>query len=280
MSRTINGGREDRKAVAGNTKQFGWGVRRHVMQMGEGQMWAHGIAPGNVGLWVNLEGVGMIQAGARSLICSPQKVFWFIHRDSVPIETRRLPGRHRIMIIELEEAFFTMLSGTRQGGRGSSITPIWELPWSEAIEELAKACFEVAENHFGVAEYVFRILREIHGDRGNGNGTDGDTRVRRMKEILNGALAQPLDLQEVSRAAGCTPEYACALFRKREKRTMSQYLRRARLARACRLLGTSRKNILEVALECGYSSPSHFSNIFRQSFGCSPTVYRMRVMQK
>jgi len=174
----------------------------------------------------------------------------------------------------LGEVFYAMLRGDAQDRTAWTASGVRELPWGEDIDELAKICFEAGDHQFGIAEQVFRILHEIHGDRGNGDGRDGDSRVRRMKKIIHGALDQPLDLKLVSKAAGCTPEYACALFRKREKMTLSQYLRRVRLARACRLLGTSGKNILEVALECGYSSPSHFSNIFRKSFGCSPKLYR------
>jgi AraC family transcriptional regulator len=46
------------------------------------------------------------------------------------------------------------------------------------------------------------------------------------------------------------------------------------LLRAERLLRESSAPITEIALRCGFSSTSHFSNRFRQSRGIAPSVLR------
>jgi transcriptional regulator GlxA family with amidase domain len=52
------------------------------------------------------------------------------------------------------------------------------------------------------------------------------------------------------------------------------YLRKLRLARACSLLLSSDKSIGRVAAESGFVNQFHFSRIFKESMGVSPSDYR------
>ena len=40
------------------------------------------------------------------------------------------------------------------------------------------------------------------------------------------------------------------------------------------LLQTTRRTILEIALDCGYESPSRFATRFRERYGMSPSELR------
>jgi AraC family transcriptional regulator len=66
------------------------------------------------------------------------------------------------------------------------------------------------------------------------------------------------------------------LFKKTTGFSPSQYFIRMRMAKARRLLRESTKSIIEIGLDVGYSSPSHFSQIFRREIGVTPTGYRGR----
>jgi len=66
------------------------------------------------------------------------------------------------------------------------------------------------------------------------------------------------------------------LFRKLESLTgepPSELIKRTRLQRAAKLLEASAGNVSEIALEVGFSNPSHFTESFRKHFGCTPTQY-------
>ncbi|MED9946288.1 MAG: helix-turn-helix transcriptional regulator [Hallella sp.] len=52
--------------------------------------------------------------------------------------------------------------------------------------------------------------------------------------------------------------------------TVVDLLRKARLARAKRLLETTDKNISEVAYEVGFSTPSYFAKRFKEEYGVKP----------
>jgi transcriptional regulator GlxA family with amidase domain len=55
------------------------------------------------------------------------------------------------------------------------------------------------------------------------------------------------------------------------------YLARWRLQLAARLLQTSRKTVVQVALEVGYESEAAFNRAFKREFGLPPAQYRRRV---
>jgi AraC-like DNA-binding protein len=58
---------------------------------------------------------------------------------------------------------------------------------------------------------------------------------------------------------------------------LSDFLIRKRLERAAQLLRSdeyARQSVIDIALECGFNSASHFGHRFRQHFGTSPREYR------
>lgn len=85
-------------------------------------------------------------------------------------------------------------------------------------------------------------------------------------------LAEPIDLATLARWGHCTPRTLQVLFRQRLGCTPIQWLRRERLQLAHRLLeqGEEGERVAAIARRCGYRSASHFSEDFRQRFGCSP----------
>ena len=58
-----------------------------------------------------------------------------------------------------------------------------------------------------------------------------------------------------------------------------QYLRKTRMAHACRLLESGELRVCDVAAECGFSDEFYFSRVFRQTVGCAPSEYRARALQ-
>ena len=75
---------------------------------------------------------------------------------------------------------------------------------------------------------------------------------------------------------------ACAVSRSVLQRKMKQlmgvtpldFLREARIKRACQLLRESDANVSDVAYRCGFSDPKYFSRSFKQSVGVSPSEYK------
>jgi len=99
-------------------------------------------------------------------------------------------------------------------------------------------------------------------------------RVDRAIDHIIRNLAEPLRLDEVSRAAGFSPFHFHRVFKNLVGETVNEFVKRQRLERALHLMSHGRNYTLtNVALACGFSSSSDFSRSFRQRYGEAPSAF-------
>jgi AraC-like DNA-binding protein len=101
-------------------------------------------------------------------------------------------------------------------------------------------------------------------------------RIEKVAALLRNRLANPPSLEEIGQNAGCSPFHLSRTFSAATGMTIPQYIRRLRMERAAELLRSGWFNVTEAALEVGYSSLSHFSQVFHETFGCCPGLYPLR----
>ena len=89
-----------------------------------------------------------------------------------------------------------------------------------------------------------------------------DKTTRRPRWVRAGPTPGALRGREVGR------------WRRETGRTPRGYLRRLRLERAKLLLAADDRPVTDVALECGFCSPSHLATSFALAFGLPPSHYR------
>ena len=83
-----------------------------------------------------------------------------------------------------------------------------------------------------------------------------------------------LSLEEIATACGVTKYHLAHAFGQTTKLSVMQYTRGRRLTEAARSLARGANNILDLALESGYSSHEAFSRAFRSQFGVTPEAVR------
>jgi AraC-like DNA-binding protein len=71
---------------------------------------------------------------------------------------------------------------------------------------------------------------------------------------------------------GVSPTYLTYVFQRVEGTSLSRYQLQLRLARALDLLDEY-DDVTELALALGFSSHSHFSAAFRQTYGHTPSAF-------
>jgi len=100
------------------------------------------------------------------------------------------------------------------------------------------------------------------------------TRVQRAVAYLHQHLAEPLDLDQLAEVSDLSRSHLTRLFRHHTGHTPMTYLRRARVEHARQLLADVDLSIKQIARRCGFDDAYHFSRVFRQIDGLSPTLYR------
>ena len=103
--------------------------------------------------------------------------------------------------------------------------------------------------------------------------------VDRAKLVLTSDLARRWTLAEIAAEVRCSPVYLTQVFQQVEGMPLYRYQLRLRLARALDLLGQY-DDLTSLSLELGFSSHSHFSAIFREVYGQSPSDFRQAAIHR
>jgi AraC family transcriptional regulator len=99
-------------------------------------------------------------------------------------------------------------------------------------------------------------------------------RAVRVALWLDAHAQEPLDLERAAREAGVSAFHFLRLFAQVTGVTPHQYLVRARLRRAARLLAADAASVADVAYESGFGDLSNFVRTFGRAAGVSPGRFR------
>ena len=102
------------------------------------------------------------------------------------------------------------------------------------------------------------------------------TAIETMIECIEQHYAEKLSLPQIAEAGHVCESKCCRLFGKYVHKTPNTYLTHYRLGKAAELLTQTEQSVTEIALACGFSGASYFSETFRKHFGVTPKEYRMK----
>ena len=94
------------------------------------------------------------------------------------------------------------------------------------------------------------------------------------RDLIHSSFVRNPNLDELARAAGVHPVHLSRVFKRWEGRTISEYHLRLRLQYACRELTSRARSLAEISRMAGFSDQSHFSHVFREMTGLTPSVFR------
>jgi AraC-like DNA-binding protein len=260
--------------------------------------WGKSFHPGSVEVCLNLEGNGRVAFNNDEAVFAPLTV-GFYRRGEQPLRaTRPANERHQFLTVEMSFDFLRRHLGefvtslhplVRDAISGqpakSAVAPVTRLTsrQQQLIASLREApvlalaqtiwyqakALEVAAELFFVApggqELFCQRQQRLSAER-----------VEKVIVLLREHLAAPPSLEEIGRAVGCSPFHLSRTFSAATGLTIPQYLRQLRMERAAELLKSGKFNVTEAALEVGYSSLSHFSQAFHDTFGCCPALYPLK----
>jgi AraC-like DNA-binding protein len=103
--------------------------------------------------------------------------------------------------------------------------------------------------------------------------------VDRVKLLIASDLARRWTLGDIATAMHHSAVYLTQVFQQVEKVPLYRYQLRLRLARALDLLAQY-EDITALSFELGFSSHSHFSAAFQQTYGRSPSEFRQFLLRR
>jgi AraC family transcriptional regulator len=100
------------------------------------------------------------------------------------------------------------------------------------------------------------------------------SRINKVIDYVNNNLHKSISLEELASVAFFSPYHFHRIFVAVTGETVNNFTSRIRNEKAARLLKFSKKSISEISMECGFSSASTLSRLFKQYFEISPSGYR------
>ncbi len=282
----------------GSVKDAGLSFEWHKFTVCEELNWGQSFHPGSVEVCLNREGNGRVAFDKREAAFTPLTIGFYRRGNEALPATRQANQQHQFLTVEMSFDFLrrhlgefvsslhplvrdvvsgqceksavapTLRLTTRQLQLLASLQQAPVLSMAQSVWYQAKA-LELAAELFFIAHND----QELFCHRQQRLSVE---RVEKVIALLRARLADPPNLEEIGQAAGCSPFYLSRTFSAATGMTIPQYVRQLRMERAAELLRSGRFNVTEAALEVGYSSLSHFSQAFHDTFGCCPGLYPLR----
>lgn len=252
-------------------------------------------------LQMDLEELGrddaiMVCGGIDVHAATTKKVLNWLRRES----------RRGVTIAGLCTAGYTLAKAGLLDGKKATIH--WENQdsFAEEFEEVAltKSVFVVDGNRITTAggtasiDMMLKLIADDYGeDLANSVAdqliysairTDQDTqrlsiptrigvrhpKLSRVIQMMEQAIEEPISPSVLAQEVGMSTRQLERLFRRYLNRSPKRYYMELRLSKARNLLMQTDMSVINVALACGFASPSHFSKCYRSHYETTP--YRER----
>jgi AraC family transcriptional regulator len=96
-----------------------------------------------------------------------------------------------------------------------------------------------------------------------------------LTSYIQDHLDQTLQLADLAALVGMSTCHFATVFKQSTGTSPHQFIIQRRLRRSQRLLQRSDAAIADIAMQCGFSSQSHLTRVFRKHLGTTPRAYRM-----
>ncbi|MBQ0851697.1 helix-turn-helix domain-containing protein [Streptomyces sp. BH-SS-21] len=216
--------------------------------------------------------------------------FWWAHCQARPAWADRLRPHllgDRLYAVtpvpagvrdRLEQAFRRMLADARWTGEGAP--PAMEPGEPEGSDEPGGGRVAVAhgtaarELALCSLESIVLLTTATATAGGEAARPGVDARIRRAEARIAADPGAPHTVDTLAAGVALSPSRFAHLFTQQLGQSPMRALLAARLLHAARLLEATDLPVERIAVAAGFTSPFHFSRVFRQRYGAPPGAYR------
>lgn len=180
------------------------------------------------------------------------------------------------LAIRLAPALVESLGVAPERWRAGSVPPLAELV---VLGELAQSV-AAGRSDLAIDEAALLLAArfvDVATDRPRPAAAGAERDRRRAVDAalwIDARAREPLDLETMAGEAGLSAFHFLRLFRAVLGVTPHQYLVRARLRHAARLLAEEERSVTDVAYDVGFGDLSNFVRTFHRAAGISPRAFR------
>ncbi len=104
--------------------------------------------------------------------------------------------------------------------------------------------------------------------------------IEKTLNYIKDNLSEDLSLEKMAAMMSLSPVYFHNCFQTSVGKTLRDYVEEQRIKKAINLLITTDLTLTQIALECGFSSQSYFSFVFKRRMGTTPRQYVKEIFTK
>lgn len=220
------------------------------------------------------------ESEGRLRAADPNQALFFRRGDEFRMHHPAAGGDDCLALAVDDETWERVMGARRTGEKAATLSPETQLAGLGLLAALTGGRLAGLERDAASLHLLGLLSRDA--------GAPADVTRRRSRErarrtvarataYLAGHADRAASLAEVSEAAHCSPYHLTTLFRRVTGLPLHRYHMRWRLVLALERIGRGEAKLLDVALEFGFSSASHFSNAVRSAFGASPSRLAARL---
>lgn len=101
-------------------------------------------------------------------------------------------------------------------------------------------------------------------------------RINKVISFITDNYSSEINIEEIARQANLSVSSFCRYFKKRTKKTFSQFMNEVRISNACKALMSSDETIAQICYSTGYNNISHFNRQFKIITGLTAKEYRKK----
>ncbi len=293
------------RQLFGSFSREGVSIEYHNFSSEKELDWSRSFHADSLEICLNLQGTATLrtEGKGRETRIGVRSVAFYAPAQAQKFVATRTPGEHHHFVtVELSRAYLARRLGEAAEAaegpvmaflreKSSASAFVIARPMTLALQTIARAVAEPPVNARSAAGrmwYEAKVLellslllfvpdapeaeakKEMFCDRQKRLTRE---RVEQACAILQRDLENPPSLEMLATQVGCGTFHLSRMFSQQVGQTVPQYLRQLRLERAAQLLREGRHNVTEAATAVGYSSLSHFSKAFWETYGCCPGLY-------